>query len=672
MRNRVLFALAALAALLLPVGAWLLIEQMEALLRDVQERAQIDAAQAMAHALAEEPGFGRDAGSGLYVHPLQGRIVVDGSGDDWAATTPQRSRDGRLRLHAAADERALYLLLEVTDSTRARADADTRQSGNGDAVELILADATATQVWLLGNEAPGGLQGVSVSGSAAPPEGEWMETPSGYRVEMRLPLPAAAARMDLRVRDVAEDGTQQTLTLHGEPEALALLRPDAARNRALAQLTPAGARLRVVNGDGWVIAGAGKLGVPEGESVARVQRGPASWLYRLLLASRDAGDLEGDLPRLDAPVVWQALSGVPASSVRASATDDSVIVTAAVPLAATVGASNGALLLEQGSDALLVLTNRAFFLILAASLLLLFLVGVALLAYAGRQALRIRSLRNAAEQALGVDGRLNPKLPHITARDDLGDLARSFARLLAEIGGYNEYLRTLASKLSHEMHTPLAIVRSSLDNLDHEPLGNEARTYAQRARDGAERLTSILRSMAAASRVERAIDSAEGEDFDLAELVRDYAGAARDLLAPRALAAVVPEGRIGFHGAPDLIAQALDKLIDNARSFTPLNGWLRVSVEALDEGALLRVANAGPALPDKLQERMFDSMVSLRDGPVSRDGDAPHLGLGLFVVRAIAELHRGEASAHNLPDGSGVEFVLRLRGMPRRRAPVAP
>ena len=220
------------------------------------------------------------------------------------------------------------------------------------------------------------------------------------------------------------------------------------------------------------------------------------------------------------------------------------------------------------------------------------------------------------------------------------------------------------------MHTPLAIVRSSLDNLDHEPLGDNARTYAQRARDGAERLTSILRSMAAASRVEGAIASAEGEDFDLAELVRDYAGAARDLLAPRALAALVPDGRIGFHGAPDLIAQALDKLIDNARSFTPANGWMRISVEAQDEGAVLRVANGGPPLPDKLQERMFDSMVSLREATGTRDGDAPHLGLGLFVVRAIAELHRGEASAHNLPDGSGVEFVLRLRGMPRRRPTV--
>jgi signal transduction histidine kinase len=46
--------------------------------------------------------------------------------------------------------------------------------------------------------------------------------------------------------------------------------------------------------------------------------------------------------------------------------------------------------------------------------------------------------------------------------------------------------------------------------------------------------------------------------------------------------------------------------------------------------------------------------------------DAPHLGLGLYVVRMIAELHGGEARARNLADGSGVEFIVTLRGMPRR------
>ncbi len=78
-------------------------------------------------------------------------------------------------------------------------------------------------------------------------------------------------------------------------------------------------------------------------------------------------------------------------------------------------------------------------------------------------------------------------------------------------------------------------------------------------------------------------------------------------------------------------------------------------------------------LPPTMQDRLFDSLVSMRAASSAKPSetstgraDAPHLGLGLYVVRLIAELHRGDATAHNLPDGTGVEFTLTLRGMPRR------
>jgi signal transduction histidine kinase len=122
-----------------------------------------------------------------------------------------------------------------------------------------------------------------------------------------------------------------------------------------------------------------------------------------------------------------------------------------------------------------------------------------------------------------------------------------------------------------------------------------------------------------------------------------------------------------MHGAPELIAQALDKLADNARSFAPDGGWISITLHKTDDGAEIAVANSGPLLPPAMQERLFDSLVSVRDASGTRGrADVPHLGLGLYVVRLIAEAHRGGASAHNLADGSGVEFRLHLRGMPRR------
>jgi two-component system sensor histidine kinase ChvG len=73
-------------------------------------------------------------------------------------------------------------------------------------------------------------------------------------------------------------------------------------------------------------------------------------------------------------------------------------------------------------------------------------------------------------------------LPLAGSSDELGDLARSFGRLFEEVAGHTEYLRTLASKLSHELNTPLAIVKSSLDNLDHQRLPADAHSLIWSAR----------------------------------------------------------------------------------------------------------------------------------------------------------------------------------------------
>ncbi|PJA39462.1 MAG: histidine kinase, partial [Lysobacterales bacterium CG_4_9_14_3_um_filter_62_6] len=378
-----------------------------------------------------------------------------------------------------------------------------------------------------------------------------------------------------------------------------------------------------------------------------------------------AADYAWDRQQLDAVEVFTALSGIPASVWRPSTDERAVIVAAAVPMR-WHGDTRAALVYERPSEALLVLANRAVAKLIAASLLAVLVAGLVLFGFAGVLSLRIRRLHHATERVLKPDGRLDPKLPHLNATDEIGDLARSFAKLLGEIGDYNDYLKTLASKLSHELNTPLAIVRSSLDNMDHEALPPAARVYAARARDGADRLWGILRTMSEASRMERAIDAAEGEDFDLTEVVRGYAESYRQLAGNRTVHVLLPEQAVAFYGAPELIAQALDKLFDNARGFTPEDGWIRIQLSAETDGALIAVANSGPPLPQKMHERLFDSMVSLRDtGNLRATGVVPHLGLGLYIVRLIAAAHQGSASAENLPGDNGVEFQLKLRGMQR-------
>jgi signal transduction histidine kinase len=109
----------------------------------------------------------------------------------------------------------------------------------------------------------------------------------------------------------------------------------------------------------------------------------------------------------------------------------------------------------------------------------------------------------------------------------------------------------------------------------------------------------------------------------------------------------LPERPVMLRGAPDLYAQMLDKLAANAADFSDGEEPIRVR---LDAQGTLTVSNSGPLLPADMGGRLFESMVSGRSG----SGGEPHLGLGLYIVRLIAEFHGGQARAANREDGSGV------------------
>ncbi|MDE2257493.1 MAG: HAMP domain-containing protein [Xanthomonadaceae bacterium] len=660
--------LIALSTLALPLAGWLFVRQMEQLLRQGQEQTLIATANALAQSLDALGAPLPPSGSALYVHHAPGRMVVDGYGDDWTLLAPfaqnlgPSNDPGKLTLLLCDDDAWLYLYARVRDATRDRVDANDPRAQIADHLTLTLQRGALVRRYLIASAAPGHFDALTLgdaSDNALPTivEGVWQEDGSGYRVELRLPRAQMPDRLGLSVFDSAAPTPDSS-------DTLPLLRLSKILSTQLARIVPDGMRVRLLSDEGWVLGAAGRLADTASARGAR-RRWLEGFVYRSLIAPQvgQAADFAPSLPRLDATEVWQALSGVVATAWHRGSGSGDVVLAAAVPIEAN-GEVRGALLLERTSATLPLLTNGALLSLGGASLLALVAAGGVLFAFASVLSLRIRRLRNAAERAVRAGGRSDAPLPLTDSRDELGDLARSFSRLLEESAAYTDYLRTLASKLSHELHTPLAIVKSSLDNLEHHSLPADARPYVARARDGIERLGAIVRTMSQTSRMERAIAASEPEDFDLAAVVRGCVDSYRPLLAPRRLDTDLPYEPLPMHGAPELIAQALDKLVDNARSFAPENGWINIALHATQDSARIAVANSGPPLPPAMQDRLFDSLVSVRE--TGARGDAPHLGFGLFVVRLIAQAHRGNASARNLDDGSGVEFVLELRGMPRR------
>jgi signal transduction histidine kinase len=101
----------------------------------------------------------------------------------------------------------------------------------------------------------------------------------------------------------------------------------------------------------------------------------------------------------------------------------------------------------------------------------------------------------------------------------------------------------------------------------------------------------------------------------------------------------------------------LDKLVENAVEFSPAGAAVRVQLQDQGRYALLAVQNRGPALPAEMRARLFESMVSVRE---TRAGAAPHLGLGLYVARLIAEFHGGAIEAADAPGADGVIVRVHL------------
>ncbi len=672
MRLRLKLLLIALVAAVFPIGGLRFVSQMEDTLRQGEESALFAQAQALARAAsALDPEILTTAAAPgrIYAQAIDFELSVDGYVEDWARLIAEPQRFGvksRLPVDflAARSKGALYLWFSIGDLTPVWLDAFTAYPERTDHLLIDLDGAT----YRIACSGSGMTQALALNPASPPlPAAACQKRARGYNIELRIPTFAKQNSFGFRVLDFPLSGADLPQARTGTLDAAqAMVRwPIVAASldsAKLAALLPPGVRLRIISRDRMVLRKSGSLDARDSltDSELSFRRWLRAWVYRALLAPplADPNAYRFDVLKLESAASDAALQGKLSAVWRPAGSRASVVLAAAVPLRAEAPAE-GALMLEKTSDALLIWSNRALGGLIFGGVLTMILAAAVLFGYAGWLSFRIRKLKTATENALTPEGLLRGNFPKSRTIDEVGDLSRSFGKLLEQLGEYNDYLRTLASKLSHELSTPLAVVRSSLENLEHENISAGARTYAQRARSGAERLVQILRAMSEATRMERAIASAEGESFDLRAVITGATAAYRDIAGSRQIVCEVPKDPVTLYGAPELIHQALDKLVDNALSFTPEGGQIMIALRQLEGAINLEVSNPGPRLPEKMRGRLFDSLVSMRDGKAG----SPHLGLGLYIVRLIAELHSGYAKAQDLADESGVVVTLHLVGI---------
>ena len=661
--------LVSLLTLILPWAGCQFVRETESALRQVQADMLAGNARTLANLLAQYPeelppaAVRGNSDDRLYLHPLDKSPQIDGYFDDWpipaAALQSMRGPQGQIRYAAGEIDGDVYLYVAVRDRSLvyARDEAMAHGTGTQHADRVALISRTpplAYQEIVFAAEAPGLSVSYVADGDNFDAEPAitafWQDTPQGYQLEARLPLVLLGSNLGLVVYGTADAATPATRAQNfSGPTAGPLARQLPGIEQLLRPFVASDMRAIVTDADGWRIAVTGEL--PRHRNTDR-----AVWsrrFYDLLVEpGRDAGLAEpAALGRERRTYIAAALDGSQQSSWFRSNDDGRAIVAAATPIVSD-GDVVGALVLQQRTDAILSLTNSGLSRLINLTVIATLVVALALLGYATWLSRRIRRLSKAAEAALDQDqpGRA---LPSATAGDEIGDLSRSFSFVLQQLGEYNAYLRTLASKLSHELRTPLAIVTSSLENLEQEALPQQAQGYVERASDGTDRLRRILNAMSEANRVEELMENSLPERFDLQRVLEATIDAYRDAYSGRRFSFLCNASDSTLYGSPELIVQMLDKLVDNAVGFS--NDGDEVGIELLEHKKLLLlcVTNPGPPLPERMRSQLFDSMISVRG-----EGDARHLGLGLYIARLIAEGHGGRIGADNT-DG-GVRFEISL------------
>ena len=373
--------------------------------------------------------------------------------------------------------------------------------------------------------------------------------------------------------------------------------------------------------------------------------------YRILTKpSNDFFDeLYSDVSR-EGTHIDSALQGQAITQFRTLADTQTRLLEAAHPILAN-GEVMGAVVVDQNMNGLRTFRNQALEQLFNTILAVMLLVTLGLFFFASRISNRIRGLRNQAEGIIDDTGRVQNTIVASKNSDEIGDLSRSFSNIVERLTQYTSYLENMSSRLSHELRTPVTVVRSSLENLSMQENIGESAVYLERAEEGISRLNLILTNMSEATRLEQMLQTSEKEKIDLSEVIHGCVEGYKLAYPDSRFELDVPNGSIHINGVPEYIAQLLDKLIANAVEFSYADQPITVYCRTLRDHAVIKVSNAGPFLPDEMKDRLFDSMISVRPQEKQKQ---PHLGMGLHIARIITDFHGGQIRAENRSDREGV------------------
>ena len=369
--------------------------------------------------------------------------------------------------------------------------------------------------------------------------------------------------------------------------------------------------------------------------------------------------------------VAQALNGQNASMVRINERGD-VIVSVAVPVQ-RFRAVRGALMLStQGAD----IDNMVEAERLAIIKVFLIAAGVMIvlsILLAGTIAEPVRRLADAAES---VRRRIRSRveIPDFTRRrDEIGHLSGTLRAMTNALYSRIEGIESFAADVAHELKNPLTSLRSAVETLPVAKTEESRGRLLNIIQHDVRRLDRLISDISDASRLDAELQRQEAAPVDLAKLLSTLVAVANEVKRDDGVKVTLKfegGGTRAFQvpGHDSRLGQIVDNLIENARSFSPAGGTVRVTCRRLRNQIEVYVDDDGPGVRDDVREKIFERFYT--DRP--HQGFGQNSGLGLSISKQIVDAHGGSIWVENRigapgPDGEpsvlGARFIVRLPAM---------
>ncbi len=248
----------------------------------------------------------------------------------------------------------------------------------------------------------------------------------------------------------------------------------------------------------------------------------------------------------------------------------------------------------------------------------------------------------------------------IDGNDELGRLGAVLNALLARLERSFAQQRQLVDDTSHELRTPIAVIRSEADvALSRERTAAEYRDALDIIRSESVHLTRLIEEMLLMARADARQLPVEPVEFALRDVVEDAARAMRTLAAVKGVALNAAAGSaMPMRGDPELVRRMLVDLLDNAVKFTPAGGAVSIAARADGARYIIDVRDSGSGIPPAAQPHVFDRFYRADRARTSGSGS----GLGLAIAKSIAALHGGDVRlVHSDANGSLFEVSLSNR-----------